>query len=187
MSTTTSLKNHFLVAMPGLTDPTFAGALIYLCEHSIEEGSMGLVVNKPLAITWANVFQKLMKSDFKGSDEPVLIGGPVEVERGFVLHTNSAQRWESSMRITKDLLMTTSTDVIAALGQGDGPDKALICLGYAGWEPGQLEEEIANNAWLSLPSDLDILFNTPMEDRAVAAAKSIGVDLNLLSADSGHA
>ena len=91
------------------------------------------------------------------------------------------------MRITKDLLMTTSTDVIAALGQGDGPDQALICLGYAGWEPGQLEEEIANNSWLSLPSDLDILFNTPMEDRAVAAAKSIGVDLNLLSADSGHA
>jgi putative transcriptional regulator len=187
MSITTSLKNHFLVAMPGLTDPAFAGSLIYLCEHSVEEGSMGLVVNKPLAITWANVFQKLVKGDFQGSDEPVLIGGPVEVERGFVLHTNSAKRWESSMRITKDLLMTTSTDVIAALGQGDGPDQALICLGYAGWEPGQLEEEIANNAWLSLPSDLDILFNTPMEDRAVAAAKSIGVDLNLLSADSGHA
>jgi putative transcriptional regulator len=91
------------------------------------------------------------------------------------------------MKITKDILMTTSTDVITALGQGQGPDKALICLGYAGWEPGQLEQEIANNAWLSVPADVDILFNTPIEDKAIAAAKSIGVDLNLLSADSGHA
>ncbi|MFT4996670.1 MAG: putative transcriptional regulator [Flavobacteriales bacterium] len=187
MSTTNSLKHHFLVAMPGLTDPAFAGSIIYLCEHSSEDGGMGLIVNKPLAITWANVFQKLVKGDFQDSTEPVLIGGPVEVERGFVLHTNSATRWESSMRITKDLLMTTSTDVISALGQGEGPDKALICLGYAGWEPGQLEQEITSNAWLSVPADMDILFNTPIEDRAVAAAKSIGVDLNLLSADSGHA
>jgi putative transcriptional regulator len=187
MSTTTSLKNHFLVAMPGLTDPAFAGSLIYLCDHSAEDGCMGLVVNKPLAITWANVFQKLVKGDFQGSDEPVLTGGPVEVERGFVLHTNSAKHWESSMRITKDLLMTTSSDVISALGQGEGPNQALICLGYAGWEPGQLEKEIGNNAWLSLPADLDILFNTPLKDKAVAAAKSIGIDLNLLSADSGHA
>ena len=186
MSDTTSLKNHFLIAMPGLVDPEFSGTLIYLCEHN-EEGSMGLVINKPLAITWSNIFHKLSPNDFIQSDEPVLVGGPVQVERGFVLHTKTHEHWQSSMKITSEIIMTTSTDIITALGQGQGPDKALICLGYAGWEQGQLEEELAKNAWLSLPADSDIIFDTPIDDKATAAAKSIGVDLNLLSADSGHA
>ncbi len=186
MTTTSSLKNHFLIAMPGIADPVFNGALIYVCEHN-EEGSMGIVVNKPLEITWANVFQKIAQDGFKGGDEPVLIGGPVQVERGFVLHRKTSQRWESTMTVSDHLDLTTSSDVIAALSTGEGPSKALIALGYAGWEQGQLDQEIANNVWLSLPADEEILFNTPHQDKAAAAAKTLGVDLSLLSAESGHA
>ncbi len=186
MSSIASLRHHFLIAMPGLTDPTFSDSLIYLCEHN-EEGSMGLIINKPLAITWANIFHKISPEHSNQSDDPVYIGGPVQVERGFVLHTPTKQQWDSSMTVADEVAMTTSTDIIEALSHRQGPSKALICLGYSGWDPGQLESEIANNAWLSVPANNDILFNTPTAEKATAAANILGVDLSLISADSGHA
>lgn len=182
-----SLTNHFLIAMPGLTDPNFFHSVTYVCEHN-SEGAMGIVINRPLEITLSEVLESMEitapERDF--SDVAIFLGGPVEPERGFVLHRPAGQ-WESSITIADAMALTTSRDIVAAIAEGSGPQHFLIALGYAGWGAGQLEEEMANNAWLSVPADFDRLLSTPVELRWETAAALLGVDLKTLSSDIGHA
>jgi len=187
MSDPSSLKNQFLIAMPGLEDPNFARTVTYICEHNAD-GAMGIVINRPSELRLSDVLTHMeISPEATGLDEqPVYLGGPVEEERGFVLHTPAGE-WDASMPITDDISITTSRDILEAMAIGKGPDKALIALGYAGWGAGQLDEEIQNNAWLSGPADPAILFNMPADQRWNAAARLLGVDMNLLSTDAGHA
>ncbi|PHS75139.1 YqgE/AlgH family protein [uncultured Porticoccus sp.] len=182
-----SLSNHFLVAMPGLHDPNFSHAVIYICEHG-PDGAMGLVINNPLDVPISQIFEQfeLGYSPHIGT-QPLLSGGPVQIERGFVLHRAGERQWESTRTISGEVSLTASRDIISDIAIERGPSELLITLGYAGWGPGQLEEELAHNAWLTVPGDADILFNTPFERRASAAAAKIGIDLNMLSTDAGHA
>ncbi len=183
---TGSLRNQFLIAMPSLSDPNFSHSLIYICEHS-EKGTMGLAVNRPMDIPLSRVYEQLELSDTDPSGDQVLLsGGPVGIERGFVLHPTNEQSWESTLKISPQVSLTASRDIIADMASGSGPRDAVVMLGYASWSPGQLEEEIANNAWLTVHADADIIFHTPFEERTRAAASSIGVDLSKLSGASGH-
>ncbi|WP_111642089.1 YqgE/AlgH family protein [Marinimicrobium alkaliphilum] len=181
-----SLRNHFLIAMPGLKDTAFAHTITYICEHG-SDGAMGVVVNNALPIDVGEILEQMELSDQANiAHHPVLAGGPVQTERGFVLHTGEHE-FQSTLAVSPRVKVTSSKDVIEALAGGVGPDNFLIALGYAGWEPGQLEQEIANNAWLTLPADPDILFKTPMEQRWALASRQLGVDLNLISSTAGHA
>lgn len=182
-----SLSNHFLVAMPGLLDPNFSHAVIYICEHS-PDGAMGLVINNPLDIPMSQIFEQfeMTYSPHIGA-QPLLSGGPVQIDRGFVLHRAGERQWESTRTISGEISLTASRDIISDIAVERGPGELIITLGYAGWGPGQLEEELAHNAWLTVPGDANILFNTPFEQRASAAAAKIGIDLNMLSTDAGHA
>lgn len=182
-----SLRHHFLLAMPTLTEGIFAHSLTYICEHS-EEGAMGIVVNRPLSLTLRDVFEHLeisVRPD--AGDEPVLAGGPVQTDRGFVLHRHADREWDSTLHVEGDISLTTSRDILEALAQAEGPAEHLLALGYAGWSAGQLEEELAANAWLTLPADSDILFAVPAQERLNAAAARLGVDLALISTTAGHA
>lgn len=185
------LKNHFLLAMPGLDAGMFRGSITYICEHG-EAGAMGIVINQPLDLSLAEIFEHLdidtgrrQQTHFEHS--PVLAGGPVQIDHGFVLHPNGEQDWDSSLHVTQDIQLTTSQDVLKAIACGDGPDDFAIALGYAGWSAGQLEGEIASNSWLTLPASAKILFDTPVERRVAAAAATLGIDMNLLTAQAGHA
>ncbi len=179
-----SLRNQFLIASPYLQDPRFHGAVIYLCEHS-DEGALGLTINQPLDIQLGEILEQL---DMNGDelDVPVYGGGPVQPERGFVLHTPNHQ-WQSTAEVTDQIWLTTSRDVLSDIGAGEGPEKYLVCLGYAGWSEGQLEEELASNAWLTCPATTEILFDTDYAERYQAVLKAIGVDINQLSEFIGHA
>lgn len=179
-----SLRNQFLVASPFLEDPRFHGAVIYLCEHS-DEGALGLTVNQPLDIQLGEVLEQL-DMDGEELDLPVYAGGPVQPERGFVLHSPDA-RWQSTADVTDQVWLTTSRDVLADIGAGIGPEDYLVCLGYAGWSEGQLEEELSSSAWLTCPATTDILFHTPASERYKAVLTAIGVDINQLSDSVGHA
>jgi putative transcriptional regulator len=181
-----SLKDHFLIAMPGLSGSIFAHSLTYLCEHS-EEGAMGIIVNHPLDLCWGDVFEQLQLRGHCNGDQIVIAGGPVHTDRGFILHPADSQSWESSLAVTEDVALTTSLDIISALAAGSGPPKSLMALGYAGWAAGQLEEELADNCWLTLPADLSILFDAPFERKAAMAAATLGINLDLLSSEAGHA
>ena len=183
---TTSLRNHFLIAMPSLGDSIFANSVTYICEHN-EHGAMGLVINQPLDISIDDVLDQLEIHDHEQHSEFVLAGGPVEMNRGFVLHRNATQQWQSSLSITADLSLTTSLDILTAIAHNEGPEDCLVTLGYAGWGAGQLENEIANNAWLTVPADMNIIFHTPCEQRLSKAATMLGVDLSLISPSVGHA
>ena len=187
MSFFSSLTNHFLIAMPKLADPNFSHTVTYMCEHN-SEGAMGLVINRPTELTLADVVEQMDMEigDPDLADTPIYQGGPVQLERGFVLHSPLGE-WDNSMEITPDLALTMSQDIIEAIADGMGPNKYLIMLGYAGWGEGQLEDELAANAWLNGPADNSILFQTAIEDRWTAAAALLGVDLNTLSNDVGHA
>ncbi|CBL47271.1 Protein of unknown function DUF179 [gamma proteobacterium HdN1] len=187
MSTENHFKNHFLIAMPTLEDPNFSQTITYICEHSAE-GAMGIVVNRPSDLTVAQVFNHLEipMIDDRFTQQMVLHGGPVQVERGFVLHRDSGN-WDSTVEIQDGIYLSTSKEILAAMAQGHGPEKALIALGYAGWGAGQLDDEMANNAWLSVPASDSILFDVPYEQRWHAAAKLLGVDISLLSTQAGHA
>lgn len=187
MSESSSLRNHFLIAMPALADPNFSHTVTYICEHN-DEGAMGIVINRPMPITLAEVLRQMEIEPSKNLDTSVVVneGGPVQPEHGFVVHS-PVGAWESSMPITDDIALTTSRDILSAIGHAEGPAHYLIALGYAGWGPGQLETEIAENAWLSGPASMEILFDLPLEQRWEAAARLLGVDLNLLSSDIGHA
>ncbi|HEY7885651.1 MAG TPA: YqgE/AlgH family protein [Cellvibrionaceae bacterium] len=185
---TYSLSNQLLVAMPGMSDPTFAHSVTYICEHS-SEGAMGIIINMPMSLDMGDIYQQLdLETSHASAEVPVLAGGPVSVERGFVLHpTRDDQLWQSTIRVCDDISLTASRDILTALAEGRGPEHFLIALGYAGWDSEQLEQEISDNAWLTVPADQQILFGTPCEQRWQAAAKSIGIDLNLISNTAGHA
>lgn len=181
------LTNHLLIAMPGMGDPNFTHSVTYICEHN-EEGAMGITINRPLDVNLGDILDHMNISCTAEAvrERPVFMGGPVNIERGFVLHT-PADGWESTLKITDDIGLTTSKDILQALADGAGPRRALIALGYAGWGEGQLETELAENAWLSAEATPDILFDLPIEERWNAAAKILGVDMNLLSGEIGHA
>ena len=183
-----SLRNHFLIAMPGLQDSIFAHSITFLCEHD-RHGAMGIVVNRPLGISFDDIFAHLeirgMRSRHR---QPVLAGGPVQTERGFVLHRrDDARRWQATLDVTGEISVTTSRDILESIAHDDGPTTPLIALGYAGWAPGQLEQELAANAWLTLPAEAAILFEVPLEQRAQAAAARLGINLDLLSGTCGTA
>ncbi len=187
MVETGSLKNQLLIAMPSLLDPNFSRTVTYVCEHG-EQGAMGIVLNRPTELRLVDVLNHMdIAGDFGSKGEQIVfLGGPVEEERGFVLHTRPSD-WDSTMRISDDISITTSRDILEAMAQGEGPEDTLVALGYAGWSAGQLEQELQDNAWLSGPSDRSVLFDLPAEQRWEAAARLLGVDVNLLSSDAGHA
>ncbi len=181
------LRDHFLLAMPSLNEGLFSHSVTYLCEHG-ESGAMGLVINQPLDLSVAEIFEHLKirpSRDF--SDEPVMAGGPVQLDHGFVLHRGAGKHWDASLTVTDDITLTTSRDILVAIADGSGPQEYLIALGYAGWSAGQLEEELSRNSWLTVPADSDILFATPWQRRMSAAAGALGIDMNLISAQAGHA
>jgi len=181
------LTNHFLIAMPGLKDPNFSGTLSYICEHS-PQGTMGIVINRPAGLTFGAILEQLSLSpvDEEIAQRPVFIGGPVQQERGFVLH-NDDTTWDSTLKVVDGISITTSRDILEAIAAGEGPEKSLMALGYAGWSGGQLEREMSENAWLSCPAEEAIIFTLPFEQRLSAAARQLGIDLNLLSSEAGHA
>ena len=181
-----NLRNHILIAMPGMNDPMFVNSITYICDHSAE-GAMGLVINRTLDIHLKDVFEQMeLGYNEQTGRWPILAGGPVSKERGFVLHPTGGT-WQSSLQITPEITLTASRDIIDALASGGGPENALFILGYAGWSAGQLEEEIKENSWLTVPADWDLLFNTPAEQRWSAAAQRLGIDMNLMPSVSGHA
>lgn len=181
-----SLRDHFLIAMPGLNDSSFAHTVTYICEHS-EQGAMGVVINMATPMLLKEIFEQMALSDQSElGGQIVMSGGPVQPERGFVLHSPDS-KWQSTLEISPEVSLTASRDIIAALAEGRGPKHSLIALGYAGWGEGQLEAEIAANSWLTVPADKDIIFNTPLEQRWTAAAQALGIDVNLIASTAGHA
>ncbi len=182
-----NLTNHFLIAMPAMTDPFFAKSLTYVCEHN-DDGAMGIVVNRPISLTLSELFAQInMPLNQAGLDDmPVHFGGPVQTDRGFVLH-DAGGNWQSTMQVNDRVNLTTSKDILQAVGEGKGPQHLLVSLGYAGWSKGQLEQELADNAWLSVPASEHILFDLPAEERLSAAMKLLGVDYATLSDEAGHA
>lgn len=181
------LRDHFLLAMPSLTEGIFSHSITYICEHG-ESGAMGIVINQPLELSVAEIFDHLQitpRQDY--SDIPVMAGGPVQIDHGFVLHRNCSKTWEASLKVTSGITLTTSRDILRAIADEEGPPDHLIALGYAGWSAGQLEQELAENSWLTLPADSDIIFCTPAEQRMAAAAAQLGIDMNLISGEAGHA
>ena len=190
-ATRIDLTNQFLIAMSGMADETFEGSVVYLCEHN-EKGALGLVINKPIDIKLRNLFEKveltLDRQDL--ADQPVYFGGPVQTERGFVLHEKRAAgltQYNSTLSIPGGLEMTTSKDVLEAMADGSGPVKVLVTLGYSGWRAGQLEEEIGRNGWLTVDADPAIIFDTPIEQRYNRAVELLGIDPRMLSQEAGHA
>jgi putative transcriptional regulator len=183
-----SLKNQFLIAMPGLEDPNFSRTVTYICDHD-EHGAMGIVINRPSGLQLADVLEHMgiEASDPQAGEQIVYLGGPVEEERGFVLHSPNDGDWKSSIDITDQVGITTSKDILEALARGAGPARTLVALGYAGWSAGQLEQELQQNAWLSGPAETRVLFDLPPEQRWEAAARLLGVDMALISTDAGHA
>ena len=191
-----NLTNHFLIAMPGLQDATFSRSVVYVCEHS-ERGALGLVINKPSDINLKALFDKvelpLMRGDLL--DTPVFQGGPVQTERGFVLHEptySDADRpqeavYASTMTIPGGLEMTTSKDVLEAISTGAGPRKLLISLGYSAWGQGQLESELGENSWLTVSADSAVIFDTPVAQRYDKALLLLGLQAWMLSPEAGHA
>jgi len=182
-----SLTNHLLIAMPTLVDPNFAQTVTVVCEHT-EKGALGIVVNKPLPMRLADVLEQM---DIHALTEhiaamPVLRGGPVYNDRGFVLHRPGG-KWDHSHRVSDAVQITTSRDVLAAMARGEGPEDAFIALGYAGWEAGQLEKEIKENSWISMPFDSGMVFDLPYEDRWSAAWRLLGIDKDMMSRVSGNA
>ena len=193
LSATSNFANQLLLAMPGMLDDNFAGSVIYLLEHT-DKGAMGLVVNRPTELVLATLFEKIeLKLEIAPLlDQPVYYGGPVQVERGFVLHqTNSLDKYSSSLVIADGLTMTTSKDVLEAVASGNGPQKFMMTLGYSGWGAGQLEEEMAPNGWMNVPLSSaemsNIIFDTPYTERYRRAIKNLGFDLSSLSGEAGHA
>ena len=190
MTDTNYLAGQLLIAMPTMNDPNFYHAVMYLCEHSAE-GAMGIVINQPLEVTIRDLLKHL-KIELDEEDhqhdleKPVLAGGPIARERGFVLHY-PASTWESTLVVNGEYSITTSRDILIAMLENRAPEKSFIAMGYAGWDAGQLEEELMQNLWLTTPASPEILFDTPYAQRWRAAAKSIGVDFDKVSGDTGHA
>jgi putative transcriptional regulator len=185
-----NLANHFLIAMPAMQDPIFGGTVVYVCEHN-DNGVLGVVINKPTDMTMETLFERVDLEVSSGVprsvvDEPIMFGGPVQDDRGFVLHTPGA-RYSSSLTVTEEVAFTTSIDVLEAVARGTGPSRMLVSIGYAGWSPGQLEDEISRNGWLTVGADTRILFDVPVEERYMAAMKLLGFDPLMLASEAGHA
>ena len=183
---TVNLTSHFLIAMPAMKDPNFSRTLTFVCEHD-ERGALGIVVNRPIDVTLATLFRQV-EIPLEGSplaQQPVFYGGPVQLEHGFVLH-RPVGGWKSTLPVG-EVGLTTSRDILEAMAAGDGPREQLVALGYAGWAPGQLEHELAQNGWLTVKADLDVIFNMPPEARYDAAMQHLGVNAANLSEEAGHA
>ena len=187
MSDSVNLTNHFLIAMPALADPNFFHTVTYICEHN-EEGAMGLVINRPMDLSASELFEQLDLTPVRDelNRRTIFQGGPVHTERGFVLH-RPATEWEATIMVSDQIAVTMSHDILEAIANDAGPAQFLIMLGYAGWGAGQLEEELAANAWLTGSADPDIIFNLPAEQCWAASAAHIGIQLDRLSNDIGHA
>jgi len=187
MADVVSLTNHFLIAMPNLGDPNFFRTVTFICEHS-SEGAMGIVINRPVDLSLHDIFQQMNIEAEPSQFEHVTVhlGGPVQSNRGFVLH-EPLGNWESTLPVTDTLGISTSRDILDAIARGAGPEHYLLALGYAGWSAGQLEQEIAHNTWLSGPANSEILFQIPIEARWKAAAEGLCIDLAMLSEEAGHA
>ena len=187
---TMNLQHHFLIAMPALQDPIFRRSVVYICEYN-EDGAMGIIINKPLEnLQVEGILDKLKipavaRLPEIRLDKPVMLGGPLAEDRGFILHTPPV--FSSSIRISDNTVVTTSRDVLETLGTASQPSEVLVALGYASWEKGQLEQEILDNAWLTAPADMNILFKTPIADRWRDAAKLIGIDILTMPGVAGHA
>jgi len=185
------LADHFLIAMPSMLDPVFGGTVVYICEHN-ENGALGMIINRPTDMTMDVLFERLdLSLEITPHDQvmpqvPVLFGGPVQVERGFVLHAPSAE-YNSSLTVSDEVSLTTSRDVLEAAAQGNGPRRLVVTLGCAGWGAGQLEEEILRNGWLTVRADPAILFDMPSAERFAAAMNLLGIDPTLLTGEAGHA
>lgn len=182
-----NLTDQFLIAMPSLADPNFHGTVTYMCAHS-EEGAMGIVINRPLDIPLGEMLEhlKIEVADASVARQPVLHGGPVQRERGFVIH-EPAGEWDSVLKVGKHIGIATSRDILDAVARGEGPARVVVALGYAGWGAGQLEREVLDNAWLSGPADSSIIFDLPYEDRWASATRMLGVDPDRLVGGAGHA
>lgn len=182
-----SLSNQLLIAMPGMADPNFNSTVTLVCEHN-SEGALGIIINRPMNISLGGLFEQLevVDADSDAAGFPVLDGGPVARERGFVLH-NSGADFASSVAVSTAIQLTLSRDILDAIAVGNGPDKTLIALGYAGWEAGQLEAEMLNNTWLNVPASEEIVFDVPFENRWTMAAEILGVDISRVSPHAGHA
>jgi putative transcriptional regulator len=185
------LADHFLIAMPSMLDPMFGGTVVYICEHNAE-GALGVIINKATDMTMDVLFERIelnlnIASSHAAIDkQPVMFGGPVQVERGFVLHTPHGH-FSSTMPVTDEVALTTSKDVLEAVAVGDGPRRLLVSLGCSGWSAGQLEEEITRNGWLTVRADPAVIFDTPVEERFAAAMKLLGIDPMMLAGEAGHA
>ncbi len=187
MATDSYLTNQFLIAMPALADSNFSQTVTLVCEHNAQ-GALGIVINRPMQMRLADVFEQLNLSaqDQPLREQAILQGGPVQPDRGFVIH-RAGTPWESTLVVSDSIHVTTSRDILNAIAEGRGPEPVSMALGYAGWEAGQLEAEMAQNAWLNVPFDERILFGTPYEFRWQAAAKLLGINLSTLSSQAGHA
>lgn len=182
--TMSTLRNQFLIAMPHLKDPNFEGTISYICDHG-NEGAMAIIVNRPLDIQLGDMLSQL---DILAKDLHVSVysGGPVQAERGFVLHSPQEKDWQSTMAVSDEISVTTSKDILQAIAQGQGPEESLVALGYAGWGAGQLEEEIANNLWITCQIDSNILFHTADDQKVVAALGRVGIDYHRIISRAGH-
>ena len=182
-----SLNNQLLIAMPGMADPNFSSTVTLICEHNAD-GALGIVINRPTNLSLGGLFEQLElhPTDSAAARNPVLDGGPVARERGFVLHQPGGQ-YESSVAVSRDVQLTLSRDILDAIAAGVGPGKSLVALGYAGWEPGQLEAEMLANTWLNVPASPEIIFDVPFSRRWLSAAEVLGIDINRMSPHAGHA
>lgn len=181
------LSNHFLIAMPSMVDPNFGHTVVFVAEHS-DKGALGLVINRPMDIDLATLFERI---DLKLEIAPlarsrVFFGGPVQMDRGFVLH-QPVGAWSSTVEVGNGMALTTSKDVLEAVAAGSGPERLMVTLGYAGWGPGQLEAEITQNAWLTVPANPDLIFETPADERFERAFNLLGIDPAFLASSAGHA
>ncbi len=186
-----NLTNHFLIAMPNMADPYFAKTLTYVCEHN-DQGALGIVVNRPIDMTLQALFERLSLKlkDQACADAPVYFGGPVQTDRGFVLHLPAGE-WQSTLKVSsgvRDVIgLTTSKDILEAVGRGEGPSKMLVSLGYSGWSAGQIEHELKQNAWLTVEAKDAIIFDLPADERLAAAMDLLGLDYARLADHAGHA
>ena len=187
MEPSDSLTNQLLVAMPGMLDPNFSTTVTLICEHN-DDGALGIVINRPTTLRLGGLFEQLAVpyADPETAATPVLAGGPVGTERGFVLH-GPGRTYENTLVVSDDISLTLSRDVIDAIAKGDGPEQTLVAVGYAGWEAGQLEQEMLANSWLSVPATPEIVFDTPFADRWDSAARTLGIDIASMTPDAGHA
>ncbi len=186
-SLSANLTNHFLVAMPGLSESSFGGSVVFVAEHTAK-GALGLVINRPMELDLQSLFERIdLKLDLPClAQSPVYYGGPVQTDRGFVLHSPVGS-WGSTVAVGDDVGLTSSKDVLEAVARGQGPQQMLVTLGYSGWGPGQLEEELGANSWLTMGADRDVIFNAPAEDRLSRAYGLLGINPAFLSSAAGHA